>query len=166
MDKKYDVIIIGAGPAGLAAAFELTALSKLSVLLIDKGSSIEHRKCSSLEKLCSDHSTCSITHGSGGAGLYSDGKLCLDPAIGSEDISKFYNQTETAELMKRVIDLLCLDSLPLSSPKPNQKAVAHYQKAFGEAGLAFTHYPVVRLGLQERLKQVASIENYLKQHGV
>ncbi len=41
--KKYDVIIIGAGPAGIFAALELAKIDGLKVAIIDKGSDIEDR---------------------------------------------------------------------------------------------------------------------------
>jgi len=37
MAKKYDVIIVGGGPAGIFAALELCQASNLSILLIEKG---------------------------------------------------------------------------------------------------------------------------------
>ena len=47
---KYDVIIVGAGPAGLYSAYELMVKSpELKVLLIDKGHDIYHRRCPVLE---------------------------------------------------------------------------------------------------------------------
>ncbi len=51
MNKNYDVIIVGAGPAGIMAAYELTVKApQLNVLLIDKGHDIHHRRCPILEK--------------------------------------------------------------------------------------------------------------------
>ncbi|MEM3449525.1 MAG: NAD(P)/FAD-dependent oxidoreductase, partial [Nitrososphaerota archaeon] len=42
--EKYDVIIVGASPAGIFAALELTRKSDLSVLIIDKGRDISQRQ--------------------------------------------------------------------------------------------------------------------------
>ena len=48
---KYDVILVGAGPMGIYAAYEFMSMNKnLKVLLIDKGRNIYNRKCPILEK--------------------------------------------------------------------------------------------------------------------
>lgn len=77
----YDVIIIGAGPAGLFAAYELQKHNNaLDVLIIDKGVHPDFRHCPMLVEPYSDCSckVCGLVQGGGGAGLFSDGKLVLD----------------------------------------------------------------------------------------
>ena len=46
--EKYDVIIVGAGPAGIFAALELCRQDRARILLLDKGASLEKRKCATL----------------------------------------------------------------------------------------------------------------------
>ncbi|MDZ4132734.1 MAG: NAD(P)/FAD-dependent oxidoreductase [Dethiobacteria bacterium] len=84
MKDKYDVIIVGAGPAGIFAALELTAKSKASVLIIDKGSALEKRNCRTQGEYghCLRCEPCAITCGWGGAGAFSDGKLTLTSSFG------------------------------------------------------------------------------------
>lgn len=86
MSKKdgYDVIIIGAGPAGIFASLEFAKKSKMRVLLVDKGSSIKKRACPTIVKgvKCTYCQPCDVLNGWGGAGAFSDGKLTLSTAIG------------------------------------------------------------------------------------
>jgi len=84
MPSSYDVIIIGSGPAGIFAALELVKKNNLNVLMIEKGSDLEHRACPMVETSipCVQCGLCSILCGWGGAGAYSDGKLTLTSDFG------------------------------------------------------------------------------------
>jgi len=44
-NSGYDIIIIGAGPAGMFAAYELAAIHSLKILIVDMGRDIEKRLC-------------------------------------------------------------------------------------------------------------------------
>jgi len=72
---KYDVLIVGAGPAGIFVALELAKKSKLKVALMEKGHDIDVRN----RRLS----------GWGGAGAYSDGKLTLSTDVGGQLLSSF-----------------------------------------------------------------------------
>ena len=79
MDFKfyYDVIIVGAGPAGIFAALELVKHNK-RVCILDRGKLIKERKCPILNKKtdrCINCDSCAITTGFGGSGAASDGKI-------------------------------------------------------------------------------------------
>lgn len=100
-DKKYDIIIIGAGPAGLFAAYELIDSGK-SILIIDKGKSINSRKCPMLKgktNKCINCKPCGIMSGVGGAGLFSDGKLNFIHKLGKTDLTEFMNETDARNLI-------------------------------------------------------------------
>jgi len=80
----HDVLIIGAGPAGMFAADILADAGK-KVLIIDRGKDIGERKCHLAETgICADCKICDIMCGMGGAGTYSDGTLNLRPDIGGD----------------------------------------------------------------------------------
>jgi uncharacterized FAD-dependent dehydrogenase len=81
MSTDYDVIIIGAGPAGIFAALEFARAGGLRVLVVEKGKDIdERRRPGAGEAAPADALMC----GWGGAGAYSDGKLTLSPEVGGK----------------------------------------------------------------------------------
>jgi len=49
MSSSYDVIIIGTGPAGIFAALELVQKNDVKILMIEKGSDLDHRVCTMIE---------------------------------------------------------------------------------------------------------------------
>jgi uncharacterized FAD-dependent dehydrogenase len=81
---RYDVIIIGAGPAGIFAGLELIKHDHLRVLILEQGADISKRICLARDRdrQCAVCRPCAITGGWGGAGAFSDGKLTLTPDIG------------------------------------------------------------------------------------
>jgi uncharacterized protein len=82
--KNYDVIVVGAGPAGIFTALEMDRLApERKVLVVDSGNAIEHRACPARTTgACAHCSTCSIMNGWAGAGAFSDGKLSLSEEVG------------------------------------------------------------------------------------
>jgi uncharacterized FAD-dependent dehydrogenase len=79
-----DVIIIGAGPAGIFAALTLLDAGVEDVLLLERGSDIEKRRCPARQNNgeCIHCTPCAILTGWGGAGAFSDGKLTLTTEVG------------------------------------------------------------------------------------
>ena len=64
VEKQYDVIIVGGGPAGIFAALELARHAELRVLLLEKGADISERRCPArISGSCSHCPTCDITTG-------------------------------------------------------------------------------------------------------
>ena len=101
--NKYDVIIIGAGPAGIFAALELKKEKpELSILMLEKGNAIEKRICPKRKTgVCVGCKPCNITTGFAGAGAYSDGKLSLSPDVGGE-LPDYIGYEKTEELIAYV----------------------------------------------------------------
>ena len=83
----YDVIVVGAGPAGIFTALTLADSGWRSVLLLEQGRALSNRK-RSRDMLC----------GWGGAGAYSDGKLIISTEVGGF-LADFVQQKELYELL-------------------------------------------------------------------
>ncbi|MCK5040542.1 MAG: FAD-binding protein [Candidatus Aenigmarchaeota archaeon] len=92
LDKKYDCVIVGAGPAGLFCAHELAEKTKLKVLVVDKGKDVFKRENKGLD----------ILEGVGGAGCKSDGKLNLSPYIGGNLTDYCLSEDHANELIDTV----------------------------------------------------------------
>jgi len=90
-DGMYDVVIVGAGPAGLFAAYELCKSKNLKILLLDQGKFAKNRLCPMNKKgiACANCNPCNIMSGYGGAGTFSDGKLNFVPKLGKSDLMKY-----------------------------------------------------------------------------
>lgn len=100
MEKVVDVLVVGAGPAGIFTALELTKQNKdLKILIVDKGRTIEKRTCPARTTgVCLNCSPCAITSGWSGAGAYSDGKLSLSPAVGGR-LNEYMSDDEAQTLI-------------------------------------------------------------------
>jgi len=94
-------IVVGAGPAGLFCAYEL-AKAGAEVVVVESGSAVERRRCP-MKRMgyCAKCEPCNLIHGVGGAGLFSDGKLNLDPRIGG-DMLQFMGEGEARRLVEYV----------------------------------------------------------------
>mgnify|MGYP001565732605 FL=1 len=127
MMKTYDVIIVGAGPAGIFAAMELVKLnSGMKILLIERGGDIQHRSCPAIIKNmpCAQFNCnlCGMLCGWGGAGAFSDGKLNLSTQIGGF-LSQYLDEESLAELVQYVDDIYIQHGAPKEIYGTDEKKV-------------------------------------------
>lgn len=103
----YDVIIIGAGPGGIYAAYELTCKSSLRVGVFESGNELSKRKCpidGVRIRNCIGCKSCSIMSGFGGAGAFSDGKYNITNDFGGT-LYEYIGKEEALRLMRYVDDI-------------------------------------------------------------
>lgn len=99
--EKYDVIIVGAGPAGIFCAYELVKnRDDLKILILEKGRGMDKRSCPKHTNggTCVHCKPCSITTGWAGAGAFSDGKLSLSHEVGGT-LPDYLGVEETIDLI-------------------------------------------------------------------
>lgn len=100
MPEKFDVVIVGAGPAGIFTAFELSKHNKdLKILIIEKGLPL-NKRVNILRKNTKINSTATIS-GWGGAGAFSDGKLTLSTHIGGW-LPEYIEETDLIDLISYI----------------------------------------------------------------
>ena len=97
-----DVVIVGAGPSGLFAAYELINNNKkLKVVILDEGRKVKTRVCPMNKRgiPCQNCNPCNILSGYGGAGTFSDGKLNFIPKLGKSDLTKYMSMGAANKLI-------------------------------------------------------------------
>ncbi len=168
MEKKYDVIIIGAGPSGIFCAYELKRQApELRILMIEKGRSIENRNCPKrVTKQCVGCQPCSITTGFAGAGAFSDGKLSLSPDVGGNlpEILGYEKAKELIEESDAVYLGFGADKNVYGIDK--QEALIEIRRKAINANLKLIDCPIRHLGTEEGYKIYQKFQAHLEEKGV
>lgn len=101
MNTEYDVIIIGAGPAGIFTALKLQdERPDLKILILDEGRDIKSRVCPARKGIpCQHCNPCAIVSGWSGAGAFSDGKLSMSDEVGGH-LSEYLGHDKTMDLIQ------------------------------------------------------------------
>ena len=106
--KEYDVIIIGAGPGGIFAAYELMKhRPELKLAVFESGHALDKRRCpidGDKIKTCIGCKSCSIMSGFGGAGAFSDGKYNITNDFGGT-LYEYIGKKQALSLMRYVDEI-------------------------------------------------------------
>jgi uncharacterized FAD-dependent dehydrogenase len=158
---KYDVIIVGAGPAGIFSALELTENTNLNVLILDRGAEIDKRKCPSSRGFeCVHCEPCSILSGWGGAGAYSDGKLTLSTEVGGW-LNQYVSNKELVDLVKYVDSIYLKFGASETIYGGENDEVEKIEKEASLAGLKLVKQEVRHMGTDKCLEVLKRMRDAL-----
>jgi len=171
----YDLIIVGAGPCGIYAAWEAIKLApKSKILLIDRGADIYSRKCPIMSKkarLCpmSENEdgfagckpACGITCGFGGAGAYSDGKFNITSEFGGW-LGEYMPASKLLDLINYVDEINLAHGAPEEVTNPTSEAVDLIEQKVYGAGLKLLRAKVRHLGTEMNLHVMKELYDVLK----
>ena len=164
-----DVVIVGAGPAGLFAAYELIVNSpKLKIVLLDKGFLACNRHCPMNEKKipCVNCNPCNIMAGFGGAGTFSDGKLNFIPKLGKSNLYKYLSISEADELIdytETIFNKFGMDSDVYPS---NMDEAMKIKENVARCGANLLVIKQKHLGSDKLPGYITDFTNFLKEHNV
>lgn len=175
MNKKYDAIVIGAGPSGVFFAYEMIKKQKCkNILLIEQGKSVEKRNCpiEKQGKCVKCKPLCNITCGFSGAGAFSDGKLSLynkedDDIYVGGSLQEYIGVDET----KKLIDYTDKIYLEFGADKKlegteHKEEVKKIRDKAKKEGITLIDIPIRHLGTEKSHELYARIEKYLIDNGV
>lgn len=167
--KHYDVVIVGAGPAGLFAAYELISKNKdLKILLLDKGRLATKRACpmNKNKSNCVNCNPCQILSGFGGAGTFSDGKLNFIPKIGKSDLFKYMSSDEAYKLIDDTEEIFNKFNMDSKIYPSNNDEALEIKKKIAVTGARLLLIKQKHLGSDKLPEHIINFSNFLQDSGV
>ena len=164
-----DVLIIGAGPAGIFTAVEMLRRgSQKKIVIVEKGQPVEKRRCpkDKVGHCVSCRPYCHITTGFSGAGAFSDGKLSLSSEVGGSLpmlIGDFLAQ-ETINYTDSIYLEYGADEHVEGLGQTDE--VKEIRKRAIQAGLKLVDCPIRHLGTEKAQQLYLDIQNDLLAKGV
>lgn len=160
-----DVLIIGAGPAGIFTAIELMRKSKdMKVILADSGSAISERACPARTTgKCAGCQPCNILHGWSGAGAFSDGKLSLSPDVGGQ-IEEYIGRQKAEELIRYADSIYLENGAPTLVHGENDREVERIAYECNRWGIRLISCPVRHLGTDNAFTVLSNMYDHLAAH--
>jgi uncharacterized protein len=167
MDNRdaYDVIIIGAGPAGIFAARELGLGKSLRVLVLEKGREVDKRKCPAEigSEKCLNCPVCSIMSGWGGAGAFSDGKLTLTTHFGGW-LNEYLENPELQALIDYVDHVWVENGAPQQLFGTDEEEFNRWRSRLIRHGLKLLPAQIRHMGTDNNLRVLTSLRDMVGRH--
>ena len=167
-DISCDVVIVGAGPAGIFCALGLLESgSAASIAIVEQGLPIERRSCPKERAgRCVHCKPCRITTGFSGAGAFSDGKLSLSCEVGGDLPELIGSALVQATISDADAIYLAFGADPHVEGLGRDAEVADIRRRAIKAGLKLVDCPIRHLGTERAQEIYAAIERHLADAGV
>ena len=165
----YDVVIVGAGPAGLFCAYELTQKNpNLKILMLEKGRLVKNRVCpmNKNKTECKNCNPCNILSGYGGAGTFSDGKLNFIPKLGKSDLFRYMKDEEAYKLIDETEEIFNKFHMDAEVFPSNMEEAKEIQKKVTRLGDRLLLIKQKHLGSDHLPQYIEEFSNYLEEKGV
>lgn len=158
----YDLIVIGAGPAGIFTALEMNKLApEKKVLVVDSGSSIDHRACPARTSgQCAHCKTCSIMNGWAGAGAFSDGKLSLCEEVGG-NVTDYLPVDEVRALIQYADEIYLQFGAPKKIYGKSNKFAEQVSYQAHKENIKLIPCPVRHMGTEYSFEVLRAMYDYL-----
>ena len=158
---KHDVIIVGAGPAGIFSALELVENTSLDILILDKGGDIDKRKCPASRGLgCLNCDPCNVLHGWGGAGAFSDGKLTLSTEVGGW-LGEYITEGALQKLVDYVDQVYTRFGAPNNLYGADLDKIEEIERRASLAGLKLIRQKVRHMGTEKCAETLRKMRSFL-----
>ena len=158
----YDVIVVGAGPAGIFTALEMNKQAPgKKILVVDSGSTIDRRACPARTSgQCVHCKTCNIMNGWAGAGAFSDGKLSLSEEVGG-NITDYMSVSKARELIKYADESYLYFGAPKKIYGQNDKFAEQVSYDAHKLNIKLIPCPVRHMGTEYSFEVLRAMYHYL-----
>ncbi len=164
--ERYDVVIVGAGPAGIFTALELTHNGyRGRVLLLEKGRPLDERRCPGRELGCVECRVCDVMTGWGGAGAFSDGKLTLTTEVGGW-LGDYVEHEQLERLIADVDGTWIRFGAPPTVTEPDPATAELLAHEATLAGMRLVPMRVRHIGTDRAPSVLAAMRSELESRGV